>query len=186
MSTHGSRLKLADGTELVFERHFEKIWSCGHSEPDPDWSFTDTAGHQHAWEGSLHPTLEERWEDDPYWQDEDDTPYLLGYFCKECGEKVTPGKKWSGEEFVTIEGIRSLYREGGVYCKTREEIEDLEQWSTHVSYGVNWAVVHIYQPLTPQSAISLIEAIGFKKGPVPWKASVIAMLREMGPEWGTG
>lgn len=68
-------------------------------EPDPDWSFTDTAGHTHRWVapdgeevwwiGSV-PTLE-RVVTGSYWcPDCDDLHEKKERHCIQCGEVVTP------------------------------------------------------------------------------------------------
>lgn len=65
-------------------------------QPDPNWTYTDHAGHQHAYgtDGSVtdrYPTLALR-KGKPYWcadcQDEHTDTWLE---CPRCGEKITPG-----------------------------------------------------------------------------------------------
>lgn len=65
-------------------------------QPDPNWTYTDQAGHQHEYGTSgavtnRYPTLVLR-EGEPYWcsdcQDEHTDTWLE---CPLCSEKITPG-----------------------------------------------------------------------------------------------
>jgi len=83
-----------DGHTLEIIRETVDVTSAYASKPDPDWTFTDAAGHQHYYNknetGGPHPTLE--WKPDMVHcadchEDED----RGGLVCKICGEEIQPG-----------------------------------------------------------------------------------------------
>ena len=83
------------GRTLEIEQERVEV-STALPQPDPKWTYTDHAGHQHAYgtSGSVtdrYPTLVLR-ESEPYWcsdcQDEHTDTWLE---CPLCGEKITPG-----------------------------------------------------------------------------------------------
>ncbi|MFI2620421.1 hypothetical protein [Streptomyces sp. NPDC018584] len=65
-------------------------------QPDPRWTYTDRAGHEHAYgqRGSAahtYPTLARR-ESEPYWcSDCDDEHTDVWFECPLCGEQIEPG-----------------------------------------------------------------------------------------------
>lgn len=68
-------------------------YSTALPQPDPKWTYTDRAGHGHAYGGSSnpYPTLARK-HGEPYWcadcRDEHVDEWLE---CPQCGEKITPG-----------------------------------------------------------------------------------------------
>lgn len=82
----------ANGRDLEIEREMIEV-SINLPQPDPNWTYTDRAGHDHAYsaQGSRYPTLVRR-ESDPYWcADCDDEHTDSWWECPLCGEKITPG-----------------------------------------------------------------------------------------------
>lgn len=84
----GTRLKL----EVITDMIAVPTVSGYHLEPDPEWSFTDAAGHEHHWSlparlVTLTTTQELR-----YWcpdcQDQHIDPFLV---CALCHERIQPG-----------------------------------------------------------------------------------------------
>ena len=66
--------------------HFDYHDVTSHSEPVPDWSYTDPKGHVHTYSsGTWHYV-----EDDP---GTDEYPSRGHHECKECGAHVKPGRK---------------------------------------------------------------------------------------------
>jgi len=65
-------------------------------QPDPRWTYTDHAGHRHAYGADgpapdRYPTLVLR-ESEPYWCPDCEDEHTDTWFeCPLCGEKITPG-----------------------------------------------------------------------------------------------
>lgn len=62
-------------------------------QPDPRWTYTDHAGHDHAYgtKDDPYPTLVER-QSEPYWCEECHDEHTDTWLeCPQCGEKITPG-----------------------------------------------------------------------------------------------
>lgn len=90
-------LTLPDGEHHVVEVRREMIgvtMGPGVLIRDEQWSFTDAAGHEHRY-GGYGPleTLQARY-GEPYWDEccGGEREDFLGYFCRQCGEKIEPGK----------------------------------------------------------------------------------------------
>jgi hypothetical protein len=66
-------------------------------QPDPAWTFTDTAGHAHAYaaDGADHyPTLISKYGEVEWCNECEDTHAdYLGMFCRQCDEKIRPGTR---------------------------------------------------------------------------------------------
>lgn len=80
----------------TLEIHCEQIEVTSNVPyPDPNWRFTDTAGHEHALTDGGYPTL--RWIVDvpEHTQMEDgyleEYPEQGHYECASCGEEILPG-----------------------------------------------------------------------------------------------
>lgn len=81
-----------DGHVLEIEQAMIDVTSSS-PRPDPNWQFTDAAGHPHAYGSKDHrfPTLVLR-SGEPYWDDDlEDEVSDSWYECPLCGEKVKPG-----------------------------------------------------------------------------------------------
>jgi hypothetical protein len=80
------------GRTLEIERDMIEV-STQLPQPDPHWSYTDRAGHEHAYgtKGNPYPTLARR-QGEPYWcaecQDEHVDTWLE---CPLCAEVIEPG-----------------------------------------------------------------------------------------------
>lgn len=82
-------------------------------QSDPKWTFTDAAGHPHAYGGQdlQYPTLVIK-SGEPYWcEDCEDEHVDEWYECALCGEKIRPGthvdtspKQIPGLRSATIDG----------------------------------------------------------------------------------
>jgi hypothetical protein len=59
--------------------------------PDPDWTYTDRAGHQHRREGREYPTLVVVVEDTWWCEDCRDEHTDEHLECAQCGETIVPG-----------------------------------------------------------------------------------------------
>lgn len=173
--TAATTLRLADGTDLVIQQHFTDVTSSGHYEPDPAWQHLDEDGHLHAWVGKLLPTLEERWCDH---RECDSSAAFLGHFCKACGEKVEPCRKWTGEQVTTLPGLREITRQGRISYGAPEMASVKADWIMSGNFrcrGEGW--VEICQPLTPAEAADVVEAIGLPERSLTLKSNLISMLR---------
>ncbi len=83
------------GRRLEIETEHIEV-STALPQPDPRWTYTDHAGHRHAYGArgpvtQMYPTLALR-ESEPYWcNDCDDEHTDRWYECPLCGEKIEPG-----------------------------------------------------------------------------------------------
>lgn len=66
--------------------HFDYYDVTPASEPDPNWSYVDPAGHVHTWTSGTWAYVE----DDPA---DDEYPASGHYECKECGARVWPRER---------------------------------------------------------------------------------------------
>ena len=77
---------------VEYEQGGERVFSY-MPEPDPEWRYTDAAGHEHYREGHRYPTLVTV-HDYTYWcehcRDEHDVTHLE---CPLCGEHIVPGTR---------------------------------------------------------------------------------------------
>ena len=77
---------------FTYEEGGERVYSY-MPEPDPEWRYTDAAGHEHYREGPRYPTLMTA-HDYTYWcedcRDEHDVTHLE---CSLCGEHIVPGTR---------------------------------------------------------------------------------------------
>jgi hypothetical protein len=87
---HVAHFNIAGRGHIELVRPVRESWVT--SERDPDWRYTDRAGHAHAYGPNFTlPTL--WWHKVPEY-DEDGEEYDAGYYqCLECGQKVTPGRR---------------------------------------------------------------------------------------------
>jgi hypothetical protein len=78
----------------TFEVQTEPIHvSTGLPQPNPTWTYTDHAGHPHAYgtKDTPYPTLTVG-QGEPYWCDECDDEHVPTWLeCPLCGERITPG-----------------------------------------------------------------------------------------------
>ncbi len=81
-----------DGWGITIEQ--EQLDASVMSEPDPDWTFTDAAGHTHQYDSDGQvPTAEEKALPE-YWCEDCcsmHTDYEL--LCQECSEQIYPGTR---------------------------------------------------------------------------------------------
>lgn len=71
---------------------FDYIDVTPMEEPDPDWFYTDPAGHEHRWVGTMPsgmtiPTIRQVIDVEAT----DEYPGRSHYECRECGERVRRG-----------------------------------------------------------------------------------------------
>lgn len=186
-------LPLADGTELVFEQSYIDVRTMGHSVYDPDWRFTDAAGHDHYRQDSEFPTLEERWDagEADYesactdsgcscWDDPE--PVFAGYYCKTCGETIEPGRKWKGEERLRIPGVRGLYRRGTLRGISTEEARELYEKGIAETLRLakgGGTEAEIYQYLGEADALAVLDEIGVHPRVLKKSPGVADMFREL-------
>jgi hypothetical protein len=65
--------------------------SSGLPRPDPEWTYTDHAGHDHHREGNGYPTLVVVTEE-PYWCPDCHEEHTDSHYeCPLCGEEIAPG-----------------------------------------------------------------------------------------------
>jgi len=113
-----------NGHELEIVAESVEITSINSSEPDPDWTETDAAGHRHYHSktetGGPYPTL--MWKPDMvHCQDcheEEDHGYLV---CGECGERVQPGFRPLSPARTFIPGLTSYTIDGEPVSKQAAE-----------------------------------------------------------------
>lgn len=70
------------------ERDYETVWVS--EEPDPDWIFTDAAGHEHRWRDEAVPTVERVVTGLGWSEDLQDFEEVAELRCRRCGEVVEP------------------------------------------------------------------------------------------------
>lgn len=112
-----------DGRTLEIETDRIEV-SKVRPQPDPKWTYTDHAGHPHAYgtDGTAadrYPTLV-LWTSEPYWCSDCDDEHTDSWFeCPLCGEKITPGtfidtspRHVSGRTAYLIDGHPVPEREG--------------------------------------------------------------------------
>jgi hypothetical protein len=88
-----------DGHTLTVER--ESVDVTAISEPDPAWTYTDMAGHEHraVSEDAPHvdrvtyPTLLRKYGDETWCWECQDTHRDEWLECADCGERITPGTR---------------------------------------------------------------------------------------------
>jgi hypothetical protein len=117
----------------TFEMERELIEVTSMSRADPNWSFTDPAGHLHQWwqEKPFRPMTDYspngryivpglRWvEDEKYWEDED--WHTTGHWeCRKCGAEVRPGT-CADTHTQYMAGITSYRIEGRLVSKPEFE-----------------------------------------------------------------
>lgn len=88
-----------EGRTLTIERDSITVQSM--AEPDPAWTFTDAAGHEHRASGEgihsmiatpvTYPTLETVYGDESWCEDCRETHTDEWWACRRCGEKIVPG-----------------------------------------------------------------------------------------------
>ena len=80
------------GPQLEIDREMVEV-STALPQPDPNWTYTDDAGHEHAY-GSRetpYPTLVER-QGEPYWCPDCEDEHVDTWLeCPLCGQKIQPG-----------------------------------------------------------------------------------------------
>ena len=82
--------------QMRFERH--EVTS--HSEPTPDWSYTDPQGHVHTYSSGTWYYVE----DDP---GTDEYPSRGHHECSACGARVVPGRKATAfRQYIAVGAIR--------------------------------------------------------------------------------
>ncbi|MGX1632739.1 hypothetical protein ACWGUL_01575 [Streptomyces albidoflavus] len=134
-----------DGRTLEIETERIEV-STALPQPDPRWTYTDHAGHHHAYGADgpaavRYPSLILR-ESEPYWCSDCDDEHTDEWFeCPLCGEKITPGtfvdsspRYISGftsylidGEPVTEEEGKALLEEIRVSSEEQERSRTLEQ-----------------------------------------------------------
>ena len=102
----------------VLAVHLARVQADTGSEPARSWTFTDAAGHQHAYgtEEDPFPTLvrvSDGWADPPdYGEDGDDEFERYHLACKSCGEVIWPSEHGPGTTLLpagityTLDGER--------------------------------------------------------------------------------
>lgn len=139
--------------QLMVERQVEMVTSIS-PKADPKWTFTDAAGHFHAYDQtpdaySRYPTLRIRVEEVPCSHadhDEDcDGANIIHYHCRICDEEITPGLipgphseplygryEWSAKVTVSADEWFALSGEGfaGQPVSVRAE------FSSHEAFGI--------------------------------------------------
>lgn len=116
-------LRGQDGSEQVFEmrQEYTQVSDMGGSEADPDWVFTDGAGHEHRRVGRAVPTLVTVQDTPGGWchdcQDEHEGDSHQE--CAQCREEVRPGTRFRAPGMVMIPGM-SEYRIDGEYVTPDE------------------------------------------------------------------
>ena len=104
----------------------------GGNEPDPDWRYTDAAGHDHYRENKAWPTLV--WKPEIYWchdcQDEHDDGHRE---CSICGEEIEPGTRPVPPHSGYIRGLERYYLNDEEISRERYE-ELAEQMRQSPSY----------------------------------------------------
>ncbi|MEU1135099.1 hypothetical protein ABZ383_35480 [Streptomyces sp. NPDC005900] len=110
-----------DGRELEVDREMVEV-TTNLPQPDPEWSYTDRAGHAHAYgsDADRYPTLVIR-SGDPYWCDDCQDDHTDSWFeCPLCGEKITPGTRIdSSPKFIP--GATAYYIDGRAVSRTEGE-----------------------------------------------------------------
>lgn len=83
--------------QIIIDHQVEMVTSLG-SKPDPNWSFTDAAGHFHAYDqtpGMDYPTLRRRIEVVPCYEpdhgEDCDGASITHLHCVICDEEIEPG-----------------------------------------------------------------------------------------------
>lgn len=87
-----AKMMSRSGRTLEIERDMISV-STQLPQPDPRWSYTDRAGHDHAYgtEANPYPTLVRR-QGEPYWCDDCQDEHVDTWLeCPQCGEKIQPG-----------------------------------------------------------------------------------------------
>lgn len=90
MSTHLEH----DGRVLEIRQDWIDV-TTALPQSDPKWTFTDAAGHPHAYgnQDRRYPTLVTK-SGEPYWcGDCDDEHVDQWYECAQCGETIRPGTR---------------------------------------------------------------------------------------------
>jgi len=104
---------------LTLER--EHLETGPFLEPNPDWSFTDEAGHVHTYGPKFStPTLEDVWVEGTGCCCCCDSDGDYEKRCKICGEVIYPGTRYNPGE--TILGLQSCY---GTLTQDHPEFERL-------------------------------------------------------------
>lgn len=132
--------KLMHGTGRSLEVRVERIAvSTALPRPDPNWTYTDHAGHEHAYTSHaadviLYRNLVLR-TGEPYWcpdcQDEHTDSWLE---CPQCGEKITPGtyvdttpQYIAGQKSYLIDGQPASKAEGDALLVAVSAARDEEE-----------------------------------------------------------
>lgn len=114
--------------------------TTGLPQPDPNWSYIDHAGHEHAYGQpgpfrDRYPTLVER-AGEPYWCDDCDDEHVDTWLeCPLCGEKIAPGtyvdtspRYIAGPTSYLIDGQPVSKEEGdALFAQIRAAHEDEER-----------------------------------------------------------
>lgn len=115
------RRDVVDGVEVIVERESVTIRTLGSREIDPEWAFTDAAGHEHdASLASLRWVVTETW-----WCEECRDEHEVGeYRCVLCDEKITPRTRHVHDEPFSRPGRESTYAVigGNQYHLTPEQV----------------------------------------------------------------
>jgi hypothetical protein len=100
---------LVDGRPVQgsFTQHQEWIDATAEYEPDPNWTFVDSNGHEHRWmagpfdplvpltrpqqQTAVVPTLVKVDDDEPHWCEDCQGDYQPWHYeCRVCGDRVSP------------------------------------------------------------------------------------------------
>jgi hypothetical protein len=106
-----STVKFGNGDELRMEQQLIDVTTMSW-RPDPNWTFTDSAGHHHARADDGYPTLVDV-EEPSYWcADCGDEHTDSHWECPKCGERIVPGTipPPPGKQFIP--GMRSFTLNG--------------------------------------------------------------------------
>lgn len=100
MATQFIQATLPSGVTVDYEQDYEQAeaWM-----PDKAWSHIDANGHGHFHyrEDDRYPTLE--WVPEPCTMGHgDDCTSEGAYRCRQCGERVEPGRKWEIHQIPTM------------------------------------------------------------------------------------
>jgi len=157
-----STLSLADGTKLEYRAEYQTFTSIGGPVPDPEWVFTDAAGHEHKYgtPDTPYPTLK------PVWtlgycctcNDTHEEGELLEYYeCAQCGEEIKPHKKWYTPPPTTFMMYQEFIHSG---WKNLEPGDDTTGY--HRVEGGLSSIVRGYfeRSISPEEAKRLVAEIG--------------------------
>lgn len=101
-----------DGTMHTYEmrQDYTRVSDMGGTESDPNWVFTDAAGHEHRADkaGLTRTTEPSYWCPDCHDEHDGDSHFV----CAQCGEEIKPGTRFRAAGVRMIPGMREFRIDG--------------------------------------------------------------------------